>query len=87
MFGNNLTLIDSALPEILSEIVLLYYSSKLSKTKELVETISARKPIKFDTETKHPFYEYKIKRFLSDIALGMMPSEVWTESLMQPEAV
>ncbi|WP_310625416.1 HpaII family restriction endonuclease [Limnohabitans sp.] len=25
----------------------------------------------------HPFYEYKIKRLLSDVALGMMPSKVW----------
>ncbi|MCB0745699.1 MAG: HpaII family restriction endonuclease, partial [Ignavibacteriae bacterium] len=24
------------------------------------------------------FYEYKIKRFLTDVALGMMPSKVWT---------
>lgn len=24
------------------------------------------------------FYNYKIKRFLTDVALGMMPSKVWT---------
>jgi len=29
----------------------------------------------------HPFYEYKIKRYLTDIALGVMPSEVWTGEL------
>ena len=29
----------------------------------------------------HPFYTYKIKRFLTDIALGMMPSKVWTGEL------
>jgi type II restriction enzyme len=26
-------------------------------------------------------YSYKIKRFLTDIALGMMPSKVWTGEL------
>ncbi len=25
-----------------------------------------------------PFYKYKIKRFLTDVVLGMMPSKVWT---------
>lgn len=29
----------------------------------------------------HPFYQYKIKRFLTDVALGMMPSKVWTGEL------
>ena len=32
----------------------------------------------FDISNEHKFYEYKIKRFLTDIALGMMPSKVWT---------
>lgn len=27
---------------------------------------------------EHLFYTYKVKRFLTDIALGMMPSKVWT---------
>lgn len=34
--------------------------------------------MKFDKTDKHLFYSYKIKRFLTDIALGMMPSKVWT---------
>jgi hypothetical protein len=81
IFGNNLTLIDSSLPLIISEIVYLFFTSPLSKTKDLVSEITDKNPLDFDLTTSHPFYSYKIKRFLTDIALGMMPSRVWTGEL------
>lgn len=81
IFGNNLTLIDSSLPKILSEILHSFFSSGLSKTTDLVEEVSKINPLGFNLETNHPFYSYKIKRFLTDIALGMMPSKVWTGEL------
>jgi len=81
IFGNNLTLIDSALPKILAEIVYLFFTSSHSKTIDLVDEISKANPLGFNLETNHPFYSYKIKRFLTDIALGMMPSKVWTGEL------
>ncbi len=80
-FGNNLTLIDSALPKIISELVFLFYTTNLSKTKDLIDIVSKSNPIGFNLENQHPFYYYKIKRFLTDIALGMMPSKVWTGEL------
>ncbi|MCC5919682.1 MAG: HpaII family restriction endonuclease [Cyclobacteriaceae bacterium] len=81
VFGNNLTLIDSSLPKILAEIVYLFFTSGNSKTIDLVNEISTLNPLEFNLETNHPFYSYKIKRFLTDIALGMMPSIVWTGEL------
>jgi type II restriction enzyme len=45
---------------------------------DLVARIAKNNPLHFDAENKHKFYEYKIKRFLTDVALGMMPSKVWT---------
>lgn len=78
IFENNLILIDSLLPQILSEIILEYFSSNSSKLKDLVETIHERNPLKFNLKDKHSFYSYKIKRLLTDIALGMTPSKVWT---------
>ncbi|GGG34282.1 HpaII family restriction endonuclease [Bizionia arctica] len=78
IFSNNLILIDSRLPEILSQIVYEFYSSNNSKIFDLVEKIRTKNPLEFDISNKHQFYEYKIKRFLTDIALGMMPSKVWT---------
>jgi hypothetical protein len=78
MFANNLILIDSKLPEILAKIVYEFYSSDKSSISDLVEKINIKNPLGFDISNEHKFYEYKIKRFLTDIALGMMPSKVWT---------
>ncbi len=78
VFSNNLILIDSKLPEILSQIVYEFYSSKKSSILDLVENTNSKNPLNFDVSNEHKFYEYKIKRFLTDIALGMMPSKVWT---------
>ena len=78
IFSNNLILIDSLLPEILAQIVLDFYSSKSSHLTDLVNKTAVENPLNFDTENDHKFYEYKIKRFLTDVALGMMPSLVWT---------
>ena len=78
IFSNNLILIDSKLPEILSQIVYEFYSSDKSRVADLVENINIKNPLSFDISYDHKFYEYKIKRFLTDIALGMMPSKVWT---------
>jgi len=81
IFSNNLILIDSALPRIVGETLLLFFSSTYSTVFELTSQISDTNPLAFDTETNHPFYSYKVKRFLTDIALGMMPSQVWTGKL------
>jgi len=81
IFENNLILIDSSLPKILSEIIYLFYTSENSKTLDLLSIISLSNPLQYNTSTNHPFYKYKIKRFLTDIALGMMPSKVWTGEL------
>jgi len=77
VFKNNLVLIDSLLPNILSEIIKQFYTSNFSTVKALTEQISKSNPLIFDTQFFHAFYEYKIKRFLTDVALGMMPSKVW----------
>ena len=78
IFSNNLILIDSLLPQILANVVLNFYSTSHSNIEDLVKLTEEKNPLKFDTTDKHLFYSYKIKRFLTDIALGMMPSKVWT---------
>lgn len=78
IFSNNLVLIDSLLPEILSNIVFDFFSSSSTLLTDLVAKVAEKNPLNFDTDNEHKFYEYKIKRFLTDVALGMMPSIVWT---------
>ena len=81
VFGNNLVLIDSVLPKILGEIVYLFFTTHKNKTFDLVNETSKINPIRYNLDTDHPFYYYKIKRFLTDVALGMMPGKLWTGKL------
>jgi HpaII restriction endonuclease len=78
IFKNNLVLIDSLLPNIVAEILKTFFTTTLSSTKDLTENINSTNPLHFDTQFAHSFYEYKMKRFLTDVALGMTPSKVWT---------
>jgi type II restriction enzyme len=78
IFKNNLILIDSLLPNILAELTYSFYTSKYNSIKELTGVITKKNPLGYDFQHSHSFYEYKIKRFLTDVALGMMPSKVWS---------
>ena len=76
-FSSNLVLIDSLLPQILSEMLLNFYGSSFSKITDLLDIIEKTNPLGFDLSGEHPFYAYKLKRFCTDAALGMTPSKVW----------
>ena len=74
----NLQMIDSHLPHILATMLLIKYTSKGAVIlAELVKRTTAINPIDFDLGFGHPFYEYKIKNFLTDVALGMTPASTW----------
>jgi len=77
IFGNNLILIDSLLPNILAEMLFLFFTSNISNVKELVDELEQKNPLNFNISNHHKYYEYKIKKFLTEVALGMMPSKVW----------
>lgn len=77
IFKNNLTLIDSLLPEIVADSLLIYYTSSYSSVKDIVNLLEKENPLEFDKKNDHLFYEYKYKRLLTDVALGMRPSTVW----------
>ena len=81
IFGNNLILIDSALPKIVSETLKIFFTTGHSKSIDLINYVTEINPLNFDLENNHPFYTYKFKRFITDIALGMTPSKVWTGQL------
>ncbi|MDZ4758968.1 MAG: HpaII family restriction endonuclease [Bacteroidota bacterium] len=75
----NLQLIDGSLPEILAELLLLRYASFGSPVLSvLLAQLTEINPLNFDLSMGHPFYEYKVKNFLTDSALGMTPATTWT---------
>lgn len=75
-FNANMLLIDSSLPKILAELLLSKYIHRKSTIKESLEDLEKTNPLKFPN-SDHPFYAYKIKAFLTDVALGMTPAKVW----------
>ena len=77
IFRNNLVLVDSLLPNIIAEIIKSFFTTNSNTIKDLCAEINTKNPLKYDKQFAHSFYEYKIKRFLTDVALGMMPSKVW----------
>ncbi len=77
LFQNNLTFIDSNLPAILGNLVYFYYSSQKSKISDLVQNLRDQISENFDLSSGQDFYGHKLKRFLTDVALGFTPGKVW----------
>jgi hypothetical protein len=74
----NLQLIDSDLPKILAELLFIKYSnSGTASVFGTLQRLNISNPLNYDLSLGHPFYEYKIKNFLTDAALGMTPASVW----------
>ena len=76
LFDGNLRLIDSRLPEILSELLLLKYTTGKNNIAELVGMLEKKNPMNFIGN--QPFYRYKISEFLMASFTGMRPSTLWT---------
>lgn len=77
MLEANLRIIDSKMPEILSELVFYYYSGNGSRICELIKMIKNKNPLNITPSYGSNFYEIKIKSFLMAVALGMNPHEKW----------
>lgn len=74
---NNLTLIDSSMPELVGEMLILYYQEGISKISNQIDRLNRKNPLKFRNPDEVPYYEYKIKKLLVSYALGMQSSKPW----------
>ena len=74
IFSTNLMLIDSYMEDIIAVMLLDYYQDKAASCRELVKLVEKKNPLGYP---RSGFYEYKFKKFLCSIALGMMPSKEW----------
>jgi len=78
IFEQNLRVIDSKLPEILAEMLLIYFSGKDNHVENIILRMNEVNPCNFPSSNDHPFYEYKVKRLLHDVSLGLTPSKKWS---------
>lgn len=76
-FSNNLILVDSMLPTIVAEMLLSKFHKGNSLIKDICNDLVHTNPCHFDLVGNPHFYEYKIKRFLLEAALGMVPNTAW----------
>jgi type II restriction enzyme len=76
-FKKNLCMIDTILPEILAELLKIYYDGKASTMRDLVDILSHNKELSAKYGFDKEVYEFKIKNFLVAIALGMTPNKKW----------
>lgn len=74
VFSSNLMLLDTNMESILSWMLLYYYQNQANDCKTLVKILEKENPLKYP---RKGFYEYKFKKFLCSIALGMVPSKEW----------
>lgn len=74
VFSENLMLIDSRMEEIIGEMLLYYYRYNISDCYMIIKKLEESNPMDFP---KMGFYEFKYKKFLCSVALGMMPSKSW----------
>lgn len=77
LFYRNLQLVDCSMPEILAHALIIYYRDGIRRISECVDRLAELNPLGFDMEDGHPFYEYKVKRFLQDAAMGLFPEKAW----------
>lgn len=77
IFKNNLRLIDSCLPEIISWMMLDSYHKRNMKINDAVDRINMVNPLGYDMSNVHDYYGYKIKSLMICSALGMLPATPW----------
>lgn len=73
-FSSNLQLVDTQMEQIIAIMLLDFFQNGVNDCKELIKRIETSNPLQF---SKKGFYDYKFKRFLYSVALGMMPSKDW----------
>ena len=77
-FKNNLTLIDTDLPDIVGYMMLEYYLKGKNNILDALNAVAKNNPMDYDLSEGHEYYRYKLKKMLTESALGMLPGKVWT---------
>lgn len=75
----NLKMVDGDLPEILAWALYYRYYYQTLSLKKVTDILEIKDPINFYTGkiSEQKLYEYKIKRFLSEVSMGMTSETPW----------
>jgi len=76
-FKGNLRKIDTILPDIVAEMLKVFYSGEAATIADVLNRIGGDEDLKLRFDLTKNNLAYKIKEFLIAIALGMTPSHEW----------
>ena len=76
IFRNNLIMVDSLMPEIILSAQAFVGDKKVMMS-DLCARLSKVNPLKFKLCANLNFYQYKLKRLLSEVVLGLTSTEIW----------
>lgn len=79
VFRCNLQMVDLHFARVLAEMLRTFHLEGKSRVYEIMNLVKMQNPIKIkeDLIQKHRFYEYKMKRFLMNVVLGMRPAKIF----------
>ena len=73
-FRMNLELIDSNMDSLIAEVIHRMWKDGTERISDIISAITKDDPL---GKKNKNFYEYKMKQFLSSVALGMLPEKEW----------
>jgi hypothetical protein len=75
----NLKMIDGDLPDIIGHCLLYCWIDRTPVLSELVKLLESRDPLNFynGEQSEQKLYEYKLKKFLAECAMGMTSEKPW----------
>ncbi len=74
VFDRNMRLIDSLFPQLMGHALLEYYAGRGPSCRQIVNNLEMADPLRLGAG----MYEFKFKKFLCSVALGMMPATAWS---------
>jgi|GEM_PF-6625397 len=77
IFTNNLMMIDSKMPQLLSEIILISYSHDLNNLKDILNELEKSDPLEYKNFNSVKIYNNRISEFLKSLALGLNSTNIW----------
>jgi len=77
-FRNNMMMTDADIPVIVGAMLIEFYMNGISNVTDLIEAVAKKNPLGHDIPDRRSYYSHKVKRFLTDIATGMVPDTDWT---------
>ena len=74
----NLRTIDGDMPDLISRLLIARFDQDMKSVQKVTQYVTELNPYGFDIESHGEVYQYKVKRFLQDCAMGMTPETPWT---------